>query len=212
MATAALYSVEVLRVQKRTERWIVLSIFSGAIVAVTCLLNGVICFGAKDNIFRMFLLVPLYVAVWYTYRAWQLAKESGLGRKEYWVTMLGSSPLWFASVIMSKSTYASLPNQPPTCFIVTAASHGHRKFVGPFFEVQRQGWRCQANQQLVTLWQLEDLWRTHARRSHGCLRWFYNRIGPVIAARIRSPWLADLVYVAIKPVELAATAIIWASK
>jgi hypothetical protein len=212
VATAALYSVEVLKIQKRAEKWIVLSIFSGAVVAVTCLLIGVICFGTKDNFFRMFLLVPLYVAVWYTYRAWQLARESGVRPGAYLVTLLGSFPLWVASVIISKSAYTSLPNQPPDCFIVTAASRGHRKFVGPFFEVHHHGRRRQANQQLVTLWQLEDLWRTHSQRSHGCLRWFYNRLGPMIAARIRSPWLADLAYAAIKPVELAAKAAIWASK
>jgi hypothetical protein len=93
---------------------------------------------------------------------------------------------------------------PGGCFVVTAAGCGHRRFVGPFFEIQRHGRRIQVNQQLITLRQFEDLWRQRAPHSHRCCRFLYNRLGPAMAAQIRSPWLADLAYAAIKPAELAA--------
>src|SRR5580704_7230194 len=40
VATAALYSVEVLQVPNRMEKWIVLGIFSGAIISTVCLVFG----------------------------------------------------------------------------------------------------------------------------------------------------------------------------
>jgi hypothetical protein len=65
-----------------------------------------------------------------------------------------------------------------------------------------------ANQQLITLWQLEALWRTTALRSHTIFRRGYNLFGPIIARRITSPWVADAAYVALKPAELLARLIV----
>lgn len=213
-ATAALYSVEVLRVENPTKKWIVLGIFSGAVVAVVCLVYGLTClaeprvhFGRLDREtwgWIRWLLVPLYVAIWYSVRAGQLVKASKLGPRAYLGTLLGSLPFWFGSILWSRNIYASLPDTAPSCFVVTAAGRGHKKFVGPFVEIQHHGRRIQANQQLITLRRFENLWRQRAPHSHRCFRVCYNRLGPAIAAQIRSPWLADLAYVAIKPAELAA--------
>jgi hypothetical protein len=205
-ATAALYSVEVLRVKNRTEAWIVLGIFSGAVISVVCLMFGLICLCNQPDTGRImaFMLVPFYVAIWYSARAVQLIKESKLETKACLTTLLGSLPFWIGSLLWAKSAYASLPNSQPDCFIVTAAGRGHRKIVGPFFNLQRRGRLVQANQQLITFWQFESFWRDRAPRTHACFRRFYNRFGPAIAAQIRSPLLADLAYVALKPVEIAA--------
>jgi hypothetical protein len=201
-------------VQKRTEKWIVLGIFSGAIISIVCLVFGLVCVDIQMDtgpaIF--FMVVPLYVAVWYSFRAVELIKGSGLGIKAYLGMLLAMLPFWLASIWCSKSTYASLPDSPPGCFIVTAAGRGHRKFVGPFFNISRRGRLIQANDQLITFWTFENLWHDRAPRSHKCFRRFYNRLGPVIAAQIRSPLTADLVHAAIKPVELAAKLAILALK
>lgn len=203
-ATAALYSVVVLRVEKRTRAWIVLGIFLGAIISSVCLVHGLAYFVRPKDRFALWMLVPLYVAVWYWVRTVQSIKESKLGLKAYVSAMIGSLPFWIGSVWWSKHTYAALPDVAPGCFIVTAAGRGHRRLVGPFFEIERKGRTLRANRQLITLWQFENIWQTKSPQSHRVFRRFYNRFGPIMAAQIKSPWLADLAYIAIKPVELAA--------
>jgi hypothetical protein len=205
-ATVALYTVEVLRVPDRAKTWIVLGLWSGAFIACVCSVYGFACL--RDQSLASWLLVPLYVAVWYTIRAVQLTQERNRGHRIIWQSLLGSLPFWLGSILLARSTYESLPVRETGCFIVTAAGRGHRRFVGPFFEIHRRGRKIQANQQLITLWQLEYRWQRLSPRSHAGFRRVYNWIGPVIARQIRSPWLADLTYLAIKPVELVAALII----
>ena len=76
--------------------------------------------------------------------------------------------------------------------------------VGPFFEIEHCGQTRRANQQLITLWQFENLWREKFPRSHQVFRRGYNRLGPRLAAKIRSPWRADLIFLALKPGEWLA--------
>lgn len=201
VATASLYRVEVLGEKQLADRWPVVGIYLGAIVASVCLLFGLTCLR-----WQWWMLVPLYVAVWYAIRAVMLMVKSPVGFWPYFLSTLGTIPFWLISWEWSKNVYESLPNQAPEgCFVVTAAGRGHRKFVGPFVEIERNGRRLRANQQLVTLWQFEKLWREKSPRSHRIFRQFYNRLGPRIAARIRSPWLADAVFLALKPAELIAS-------
>ncbi len=200
LATAALYQVEIFRTAKNTERWIVVGMFLGAGVAATCLGFGLVIIG-----WQAWMLVPLYVAVWYALRAIQLIKAAGFGFWTYFGALTGSLPFWLLSWFWSRSVFASLPDQAPSgCFVVTAAGRGHRKLVGPFWEVEHGGRMLLANRQLITLWKFENLWRKQSPHSHAVFRKVYNRVGPGVAGRIKSPWLADLAYVAIKPVELAA--------
>jgi hypothetical protein len=49
---------------------------------------------------------------------------------------------------------------------------------------------------------------TRAPRSHRRFRCFYNFIGPVVASRVTSPFIADAAYLAIKPVEIVARSIL----
>jgi hypothetical protein len=203
-ATAALYALEVMRVKDRTARWLVLGTFTGATIALVCLVFGLICFLPEGDVFaQLWLLVPLYVAVWYSVRAWQLIKVSPYGARNYVWTLAGSLPLWLASVWWSYRTYQSLP-EVDNCFVVTAAGRGHEPFVGPFREITRHGHKLRANQQLITFWRLEALWQSRAPRSHAGFRRIYNRIGPVLARRINSPWRADAVCATLKPLERAA--------
>jgi hypothetical protein len=116
-----------------------------------------------------------------------------------------SLPFCLGSWLWSRSLYASLPDKAPDdCFIVTAAGRGHAAFVGRNIEIERNGRSLLVNQQLLTFWQFENLWRNFAPHSHRIFRQGYNRVGPIIAARIKSPWLADFIYLAIKPFELMA--------
>jgi hypothetical protein len=202
LATAALYALEILRVENRTARWIVIGIFLGAIVSSICFVFGIVCIGFEWNPLNGWLLVPFYVAIWYSARAVELIKTACFGFKTPLISLVFSLPFWLASWLWSRSLYASLPNQEPGgCFIVTAAGHGHPAFVGRHIEIERNGRRLLINQQLITFWQFEELWRNFAPRSHRIFRGGYNRIGPMIASWIKSPWLADFTYLALKPFE-----------
>lgn len=204
LATAALYALEIRRVENRTAPWIVVGIFLGAIVSSICFVFGVLCIGFKgDPFFTLWLLVPFYVAIWYCIRAVELIKASRLDFGTFLISIAFSLPLWLAAWLWSRSLYASLPSEEP-CFIVTAAGRGHAGFVGRNIRIERNGRSRLVNQQLITFWQFESQWRNLAPRSHRIFRWVYNRVGPVIAARIKSPWLADFTYLAIKPLEFLA--------
>jgi hypothetical protein len=205
LATAALYALEILRVEKCTARWIVVGILLGAIVASICFVFGIVCIGSETDALKLWLLVPFYIAVWYSIRAVQLIKAVRFSFWTYLISLVGSLPFWLASWLWSRSVYTSLPDKPPgDCFIVTAAGYGHATFVGPFFEIERGGHRLQANQQLLTFWQFENLWQGRFPRSHAMFRKIYNHAGPVIARHMVSPWLADLTYIALKPLEWLA--------
>ncbi len=201
MATVALYSLEVLRKDISTNRWAVAGIFLGAIIATTCLVFGLICIQ-----WVVWMFVPLYVAIWYVVRATQLMWSAKTGFWTYFSAALCTIPSWLLGWLWSRQVYDSLPNQAPTgCFIVTAASRGHERCVGPLTGIPRNGRTLQVNQQLHTFWQFESLWHARSPRSHALFRKIYNRIGPIVARRITSPWLADLMFIALKPLEWLAS-------
>ncbi len=205
LATAALYALDILRVENRAAKWIVIGVFIGAMVSSVCFVFGIVCFGFEGDSLEWWLLVPLYVAIWYSIRTVELIKARRLDFQKSLISIALSLPFWLASWLWSRSLYLSLPDQAPDgCFIVTAAGRGHAAFVGRHIGIERNGRSLLVNQQLLTFWQFEDRWRNFAPRSHRIFRSGYNRVGPVIAARIKSPWLADFVFLAIKPLELLA--------
>ena len=210
-AVAALYAIEVLRIVKRTAFWIVRGLMAGALVSTVCSIYGLIMIGVSNAI-CLWLLVPLYVAVWYSIRLVQVIRAAPLGWKDYLVAALGSVPFWIGSVVLSRTSYESLPDQPPSCFVVTAATRGHESVVGPFTDVNRNGRILRANRQLLTLWRFEALWQARARRSHAAFRRVYNFIGPVVARKIALPWLADVAYIGIKPAEFFAAVVLCAAR
>ena len=207
VATSALYAVEVLRVEDRSQAWILRAILLGALVSVVCFVFGLVTVEPRMEM-RRWLLVPFYVAVWYWARAVQLIRAAHPKFLDGVKDICFSIPFWLGSWIWSRWVYDTLPETPPSCFVVTAASQGHRRFVGPFVEVVHRDRRQSANAQLITLWSFEAVWRTHAPLSHVTFRRLYNRVGPAIAQQVTSPWIADAVYLALKPAELFARLIL----
>ena len=207
-ATAALYAVEVCRMEYCNRRWIVLGFVNGAIASTVCLIHGLLSFSFKMGGFSLWLLVPLYVSLWYIFRSIQLAKSSCLDLPAYEYSFLGTMPLWILSVIASQRFYANLPDHPPSCFVVTAASRGHDWLVGPFSDSTHGGQARKVNAQLATLLELERRWKAFSPATHRSFRRIYNVIGPLVASAICNPWIADAVYFLIKPVELVAAMVI----
>ena len=180
----------------------VLGVFIGAMVSTGCAIMGLISMPIPAG---PLLLVPLYTATWYSYKAFQLISRASFKLRYYVFAILATIPFWVMSVISSMQIYDKLPTTSPQgCFVVTAAGRGHRRFVGPFCETEHDGQLQLANAQLMILWAFEKRWEHNYPRSHRMFRTMYNCIGPMVAAKIRSPWMADLVYVAIKPVEWMA--------
>lgn len=201
-ACASFYSVQIYHYKTQYRTWAVLGLYVGAVVSGFCLVHGIIV-GANHEVKWLFL-IPVYTFVWYFTLALHAGRRSPQSFLAYLYTLLGSLPFWAAGVFVSIQKYKSLPNTPPDCFIVTAATHGHAGLVGPFTNAVHRNEIRQVNRQLLTFWRLENIWQLHAPRSHRLFRKIYNRIGPLIARRIRSPWLADMVYLMLKPAEWMA--------
>jgi len=64
------------------------------------------------------------------------------------------------------------------------------------------------NRQLLIFWQFEALWQKSSPRTHHGFRWIYNRIGPMVAQRVRSKFIADTVYLLLKPFEMIAASVV----
>jgi hypothetical protein len=124
--------------------------------------------------------------------------------------VLGWSSFLFVSVMakypLARRLYDQLPDEPPQeCFVVTAASKGHPQLVGAWTD---KGRGRLVNQQLLTLWKLEDWLTNRFPLFHRRLRKIYNRLGPTVARRIRYRWQADLVYLFLKPLEYLAVVLV----
>lgn len=182
----------------------------GALVSCICLGLGMVTIFSSPppNEMAPWLLIPLFVAVWYSVAAINAAPAAKLKPFDYLIALCASIPFWLGSILWSQSCYKELPNAAPGCFVVTAASRGHRRIVGPFFPAVRRGSLRTVNQQLLTFWRFEAAWRTHLPLAHATFRKIYNRIGPVIAKRICSPWLADAAYLTLKPAEFICRALV----
>ena len=105
----------------------------------------------------------------------------------------------FVKYPLAFTLYARLPDDAPDdCFIVTAATRGHRDVVGSWRDEEQNRL---LNQQLLTFWSFENWLKKYLPRTHQFLRFVYNYVGPLLARTIVFRWQADLVYCALKPFE-----------
>jgi hypothetical protein len=203
-AVISFYAVEICRPTPPLARDFIMGLFLGCVVAGGCFLYGTATLHGESERMMVCLIVPFYTAVWHGIRLVQAHRHARPHPIWYLVYLLGSLPFWIGGLQWSRRIFATLPNTPPECFVVTAASCGHKKLVGPFTETLHRGQRRMANQQLITLWNLERIWREIAPQSHYWFRCVYNRVGPAVARQINSPLKADAVHLALKPVEWTA--------
>lgn len=121
--------------------------------------------------------------------------------------------MWFSAVAMTLAVkiplamrvFAALPVERPAgygdCFVVSAAAQGHPRFVCSRFDAAVG---LPVNKQLLTLRAFENALAKCQPTTHRHLRRIYGRVGPPVAARIRSPFVADVVYLLLKPAEWLA--------
>ena len=152
-------------------------------------------------------IVPGSVAVCYGLYACTLIKH-----RNYSLRRILLRPLWLLQWLIIATSlellkipfaieyYKNLPAEVPEgCFVVTAASKGHPKIVGSFYDVERGK---TINRQLNDFWNFETNLKNHFPAFHRQLRKIYNRIGPRVAGLIRFRWQADIVYLLLKPAQL----------
>ena len=209
---ASLYVVEVRR-RLPPQRWAVWGIVSGAVLSVASFVHIVLAvivvpFVVQNPFERrlgpeliLMCALPGYVAVWYVLRAGWLARRGWLRVADAGGLVAVNAPLWAGTVWATHEIYMGLPKTAPECFVVTATARGHRALVGPLVEVAPGRL---ATRQLLRFWVLEARWRRVHPGSHAAARRIYDRIGPRIAARVRTRWQADVVCLALKPFELIA--------
>ena len=95
---------------------------------------------------------------------------------------------------------------PPTViydehYLCTVAAGGHRRLVKPLRPGCRHGYRVTVNRQLCVANAFEQLLEERTPRFHRLVRGLYDRLGYPVARHIRSPYLADAVYLLMKPAE-----------
>ena len=159
---------------------------------------------------------PAWAFLVYTYASLRLLRDPRNPRKLDLLEKL-SGFLYFAyalaacpfSVMLSLNKYSSLPTQPVSqCYVVTAAARGHRQFVGSKLELI-DGIELPVNTQLSRLWAFERMLKQIWPQGHLAMRYIYDHIGPRLAVRVSNPWLADMAYLSLKPVEWTATILVW---
>lgn len=190
----------------RNAKWVTWGIFSGAVISTFCFVHGFLTLPPSWG-----LLIPFYTCGWFVFRGVQLFRDGILKPLDSLWALLWTLPGWIPSLYFAYLQYLDLPDTPPThdCFIVTAASHGHRRLVGRIRLIEHGGRTREANHQLIVFWEFERLWQERLPRLHRAFRAVYNRIGPVIARRVRGPFAADAVYLMLKPVEWGARVVVF---
>jgi hypothetical protein len=202
---AGFYVVQVLRPDPPYRTWVTLGMLHGAATSGACFVIGCMSNTWLEEVGYPWLIIPGYVAVWYGILAAHAYKLSVVTRRQYVIAFLTSLPWWIGSVALSMLQFSSLRDNPSSgCFVVTAAMKGHDSITGPIFDIPEHNGTRKANQQLMTFWQLESIWRERSPLTHTAFRRLYNRIGPHIAQHIGRRWMADIVYMALKPLEWTA--------
>lgn len=106
----------------------------------------------------------------------------------------GYAAAWPIAVTQAQIVYSSLPITPPGCYICSASARGHHWLTRPQWVRFADGSTRPVTRQMKTLKAAELLIADRYPRFHRVTREAYDRLGPRIASRIRSPWLADVSY------------------
>ena len=194
--------------------FVLLQIGIAAIIS-WCYFTATLCMNFTEGQFA-FAVVPFSVAVVQTMLCGILVQGYRLQPKAWvyhWRSIIGSTCLFLSGMILKFPfafvTYRSLPDDPPGCFIVTAAARGHSRLVGSWIDPQTE---VPVNQQLERFRAFEVWLQERSPQTHAIARRLYNFVGPMIAKRIDGPLKADVVYCLLKPVEWLLRLVLWAAR
>ena len=148
------------------------------------------------------LPITLLVAV-------RLMRQIELPAAHAWLTgLLGGGWLLAYGLTLSLAVnrilalYAELPTEPPQdCYVATASANGHRRLVRSTPITTPSGQTMMVSRQLQLLKGGELALKGVCPGLHRAFRSIYDALGPKLAGRMGSPWVADLGYLLLKPVE-----------
>lgn len=86
-------------------------------------------------------------------------------------------------------------------YLCTVAAGGHKKIVKPIRLGERHGHEVIVNRQLCVANAFEQILEEKTPRFHSRVRHFYDTYGFPIAKMIHSPFIADIIYFIMKPLE-----------
>lgn len=86
-------------------------------------------------------------------------------------------------------------------YLCTVAAGGHKEVVKPIREGKRHGHKVLVNRQLCIANAFEQILEERAPKLHAFIRGIYDRYGYPIATKIKSPYIADMIYFLMKPLE-----------
>ncbi len=147
-------------------------------------------------------LIAIQASAWLLeHHETNLTLPRGLGITA-WIAYYAAA--WRYDILKMYELYAQLPPVPPECYIATAAAQGHANFVGSKLVQLANGNSMQVNHQLQIFKCAELALLAVAPKIHAPLRKTYDVIGKPLARRIRNPFLADVAYLLLKPLEWLA--------
>ena len=150
----------------------------------------------------LILSTPLAFAA-YSIVSFDLLRHQGTGRFRFSLAQLLGVTAWLAahfgawraSVDWMLIEYAKLPTEPSDCYVCTAAARGHG------WLTRSEQCRYPVSDQMRRLKAVELVLRHTSPRLHRTCRTIYDRTGPALAAKLVHPWLADIAYLSLKPLE-----------
>lgn len=86
-------------------------------------------------------------------------------------------------------------------YLCTVATGGHKKIVKPVRKGIRHGHEVIVNRQLCIANAFEQILEEKTPRFHKLVRGIYDRYGFPVARLIKSKWIADIIYILMKPLE-----------
>jgi len=149
-------------------------------------------------------LISLKAAIWlFKHHETKLTFLRGAGLAAWFGVYIVA---WRFDILKMYELYAALPpTPPPDCYIATAATKGHPRFVHSWHVKRSDGTEMQVNRQLQILKLAELALLAIVPYLHRLLRNIYDVAGKWLAQRIRNPFMADVAYLLLKPWEWLAT-------
>ena len=96
-------------------------------------------------------------------------------------------------------------------YLCTVAAGGHKKIVKPIRKGIRHGHEVIVNRQLCIANAFEQILEEKTPRFHKLVRGIYDRYGFPVARVIKSKWIADIIYILMKPLEWIFLMVIYMS-
>jgi hypothetical protein len=214
---AALHLIQVDRRDVSEKKWVTASLLNGVIMyLIWFLLDFTDRFSrgrsySSDAFFDALLVggPALVLAVWYFVLLRSRYGGSGQLQVALKSLLYRACPFWLLVWLESWAKYSDLPQTyNEDCFVVGAATRGHEAVVGPYTFTERRGVLRKVNRQLLVFWRFEEVWQASLPFTHQIFRSLYNRLGPLIARRMRNPFVADAVYLLLKPFEYMAAKLV----